>query len=386
VIVSADAIELQGLCDRVLVFSRGQIVRTLEGAEITEENITGAAITSTIGQRATMRGRIERMRQLRHFAAGDYLPSVVLGALILGLAAYTASANGFYLSKINMLSLLLLVSALALTSLGQLVVLLTGGIDLSVGPLMGLTVVVLSFFAATGQGGGELALGILLLVGVAVAVGLANGVLVRLIRLSPVVATLATYIVIQGISLVLRPQPAGYIRSGVTSAITTSIGPIPVAFIVVVAITIACELLLRFSGRGLEIRAVGSDETRAHRLGAHVNATHLMAYVVCSLFAAAGGVMLASQVAVGDPSLGVNYTLTSITAVVLGGTSIFGGRGSFVGAMLGALLIQEIVNATTFLHIGLEWNSWLPGILILAGAGVYSRARGIRATAVDVDV
>lgn len=85
--------------------------------------------------------------------------------------------------------------------------------------------------------------------------------------------------------------------------------------------------------------------------------------------------MLASQVAVGDPRIGVNYTLTSVTAVVLGGASIFGGRGSFVGAFLGAVLIQEIITATTFLQIGVAWQYYLPGILILVGAGIYSRAR-----------
>lgn len=145
------------------------------------------------------------------------------------------------------------------------------------------------------------------------------------------------------------------------------------------------ELLLRFSRPGLALRAVGSDETRAHRLGARVNATHVAAYVVCSLFAAAGGMMLASQVGVGDPRIGVNYTLTSITAVVLGGASIFGGRGSFIGALLGAILIQEIITSTTFLQIGIAWQYFLPGILILVGAGIYSRARSARVGVVSAE-
>ena len=85
--------------------------------------------------------------------------------------------------------------------------------------------------------------------------------------------------------------------------------------------------------------------------------------------------MLAAQVGVGDARVGVNYTLTSITAVVLGGASIFGGRGSFIGALLGAVLIQEIITSTTFLQIGIAWQYYLPGLLILIGAGVYSRAR-----------
>ena len=100
---------------------------------------------------------------------------------------------------------------------------------------------------------------------------------------------------------------------------------------VVTVVVRARAALARF---GLELRAVGSDETRAHRLGARVNRTIVGAYVLCSLFAAAGGIILAGSVGVGDADARRNYTLTSITAVVLGGASIFGGRGSFIGALL----------------------------------------------------
>ena len=378
VVLSSDVVELQGLCDRVLVFSRGQVVRSLEGDEITEENITGTAITAAAG-REGLAARTRRLLHARRFASGDYLPSVVLALLILGLGGYTRGHSALFLTKFNVNSMLLLGTALALMSVGQLIVLLTGGIDLSVGPLAGLAVVIFSFFAGAGQSGGMLALGVLAVIGAALAVGLANAALVRVFRLASVLATLATYIVIQGVSLLLRSQPGGFYRFGVTSALRTSWGYVPVAFFAACVLGLACELLLRFSRPGLELRAVGSDETRAHRLGAHVNAVHVGAYVLCSLFAVAGGMMVAAQVGIGDPRIGTNYTLTSITAVVLGGASIFGGRGSFVGALLGAVLIQEIITATGFLQIGIAWQYYLPGALILVGAGVYSRARRARA-------
>jgi ribose transport system ATP-binding protein len=385
VVLSSDVVELQGLCDRVLVFSRGEIVRTLAGDEITEENITGAAITSA-RTRESLAARARRALHARRVAAGDYLPSVVLALLILALGAYTTTAHSLFLSAFNFRAMLLLTSALVLISLGQLIVLLTGAIDLSVGPLTGLVVVVFSFFAGDGQSGGRLALGILAVVGVALLVGLTNAALVRVFRLASVLATLATYIALQGVSLLLRSQPGGYLRSGITAGLRTSWGWVPVAFIAACALALACELALRFARFGLQLRAVGSDETRAHRLGARVNLTHVSAYVLCSLFAAAGGMMLAAQVGVGDARVGVNYTLTSITAVVLGGASIFGGRGSFIGALLGAVLIQEIITATTFLQIGIAWQYYLPGLLILVGAGVYSRARRTSPLAVSVDL
>ncbi|HEY1509278.1 MAG TPA: ATP-binding cassette domain-containing protein [Solirubrobacteraceae bacterium] len=390
VVLSSDVIELQGLCDRVHVFSRGAIVRELAGDDITEESITGAAITSAAaGGRVGLAAGADRARRAmraRRFVAGDYLPSVVLAALILGLGIYTSASNGRFLTALNFQGMLLLASALALISFGQLIVLLTGGIDLSVGPLSGLTVVVFSFFAADGQGAGRLLLGLLAVIGVAMAVGLANGVQVRVFRIAAVLATLATYIVLQGISLALRPEPAGYLRASVTDALTHSWGWIPIAFVVVCILAVMAELVLRFTRPGLQIRAVGSDEPAAHRLGARVNRTHILAYVLCSLFTAAGGLMLASQVGVGDATVGVTYTLTSITAVVLGGASIFGGRGSFIGALLGAVLLQQIVTSTTFLHIGVAWESFLFGGLILVGAGTYSRARRARSGRLGAEV
>ena len=87
------------------------------------------------------------------------------------------------------------------------------------------------------------------------------------------------------------------------------------------------------------------------------------------------GLVLSSLVGVGQAGLGSQYTLTTITAVVLGGASIFGGRGSYLGALLGAFLIQEIISATSFLGLAIAWQDWLPGLLILAGAALFSRAR-----------
>jgi ribose transport system permease protein/ribose transport system ATP-binding protein len=386
VVLSTDAIELQGLCDRVVVFSRGEIVRTLEGAEITEENITGAALASASHGRDEVAGRVRRLGRMRRFASGDYLPSVVLAVLILALGAYTSAENSHFLTAFNFQSMLLLAAALVFISFGQLTVVLAAGIDLSVGPLTGLVVVVLSFFVGAGQGSWQLVLGLLAVVGTALLVGGCNGLLIRGFRIPPVLATLAVYIAIQGVSLLLRPQPGGFYRSGVTSAIETNVGWVPLAFVVAAVLAVVLELVLRRTRAGLELRAVGSDETRAHRLGARVTATQLLAYAACSLFAAAGGLLLAAEVAVGDPSLGVEYTLTSITAVVLGGASIFGGRGSYIGAFLGAVLIEEIQTSPQFLQgtwlvqkVGFNsFSQWLLGIMILVGAGVYSRARGVR--------
>jgi ribose transport system ATP-binding protein len=375
VVLSSDAIELQGLCDRVLVFSRGSIVRSLVAGEITEENITGAAITADTERRRGETGRATRGGWLHRFASGDYAPLAILVTLIVLLGVYTSSINGFFLTTRSMSGSLYLTSALLFVSMGQLIVLLTAGIDLSVGPLTGLTVVILSFFCGEGQGTGDLVLGLGVAFATALAVGFANGFMVRKIGLTPVIATLSTYIGLQGVALLLRSTPAGYFRADVTSVFTARLGPFPYAFIIGVIVAIAAEWALRRSRFGMELRAIGSNELAAHRLGARVDRSVILAYMLCALFTSISGLLLAGQVGIGDPAVGANYTLQSISAVVLGGASIFGGRGSFLGALAGVLLVQEITSATGFLGLGSAWQYWLPGLLILLAAALYSRTR-----------
>jgi ribose transport system ATP-binding protein len=380
VVHSSDTIELQGLCDRVLVFSRGRVVRELDGDAVTEDEITGAAVTATAAQADRARGT-RRPDRWRRFLRGDYAPSLVLLVLVLLLAAYTASVNDRFLSERNLQGMLLLASALAFVSLGQQVIVLAGGLDLSVGAVAAMVVIAISSFVVDGSGAGELAIALAASLAIGALVGVANGFLVRWVKLPPVLATLASLIVLQGIALLLRPQPGGMIDRPFTDLLKTTLGPLPVAFLVALVAMLVCEWALRRTRVGLWLRAVGSDEAKAYRTGAPVRRTWVLAFVACSMFAAAGGVMLSSQVGIGDARLGGTYALTSITAVVLGGASIFGGRGSFVGAFLGACLLQTIFSATTFLSLGTAWQYWLPGILVLVAAGLFSRARGIRAAA-----
>jgi ribose transport system ATP-binding protein len=375
VILSSDAMELQGLCDRVLVFSRGQIAKTLIGDQITEENITGAAINADMQRKGGESDHYARRAWMRRFISGDYAPLLILTTLIVLLGLYTASVSEYFLTARSISGALFLVSALAFVSMGQLIVLLIGGVDLSVGPLTGLTVVVLSFFVGDGQGAGELIFGLVVAGAAAIAVGLVNGILVRGIGLTAVVATLTTYIALQGVALLLRSTPAGYFRADVVDVLAAKAGPFPIAFLIVVVVAFGAEWMLRRTRFGMELRAIGSSEIAAHRLGARVSRSVILAYVLCSLFTAVGGLLLSAQVGIGDPAVGVNYSLQSISAVVLGGASIFGGRGSFLGALAGAVLIQEITTVTGFLGLGTAWQYWLPGLLILVAAGAYSRTR-----------
>ena len=386
IIASSDAKELEGLCDTVYVMSRGHVVSELRGDAITEKNMISAAVTSTTQVVDMRRAEEEEKKRKRNsfsakawrFARGDYAPSLLLVLVMLGLGAYILSTNDKYLNAFNISSMLLLATALGFIALGQTIALLTGGLDLSVGPLAGLLVVVISFFANDGFTVGSLLLGFLAMMAVSLAVGFVNGSLIRFVRFTAVAATLGTYIALQGFSFVLRDAPDGFINTDITAAITYKLGPIPVAFILLVFAAVFMEWLLRKRPWGWRLRGIGSDEESARRVGVPTNRTVIVGYILTSFFTFFGAIMLMAQLGIGDPSQGIGYTLSSITAVVLGGTSLLGGRGSFIGTLFGSLLLIQVLNATVFLGLDQTWQYILQGLLILIAAIVYSVARSRR--------
>ncbi len=374
VVASSDAKELEGLCDRVVVLSRGHKVAELSGEEVSEDAIVGAAIRAD-ARRAADAGR-KRSSRLGRFVRGDYAPVAVLAAVILALGAYVNARNHRYLQPYNLNSLMLLAAALGFIAMGQTICLLLGGIDLSVGPLSGVLVVIASFFMTKQDSGARIVLGVVLMVLWAVLIGMLNGSLIRFLRFTPVAATLATFIALQGIAFVFRKVSGGYIARPITNVITHKIGRFPAAFLILVALTVLMELALRRTRWGLALRAVGSQEDAARKVGIRVTRTVLAGYVAASLFVVLGAVMLLAQIGVGDPAQGEGYTLASVTAVVLGGTSLLGGRGTFVGTLLGAVLSVQVLNATTFLELSQTWVYFFQGALVVAAALIYSQVRG----------
>ncbi len=378
VVASSDAKELEGLCDRVVVMSRGAVVDAVEGPEVTEERLIHSAVKATGHQRAATPDSSGTTR-LGRFLNGDYAPVVVLALVMLALGAYVYSQNDRYLAPFNITSVMMSCAALGFIALGQTIVLITGGIDLSVGPLAGFLVVVGSFFLVEGSSTGFMLFGLLVMLAVAATTGAVNGSLIRYAKFTPVAATLAAYIGLQGLSFLLRDAPGGIIASSVTGLIKTTVGPVPLAFVLFVVVALALELVLRRTGAGFRLRAVGSDEDAARRVGVRVSRGVVLAHVVASSFVFLGAVVLLSQLGIGDPSQGIGYTLSSITAVVLGGTSLLGGRGTFVGTVLGAGLIVQVLNAMVFLDLSQTWQYFFQGALVVAAAVIYSQVRRRRA-------
>lgn len=373
IVASSDVRELVGLCDRVLVFSRGRVTAELKGDQLTEVAVTAAMLTTTT-ERAD---RTVSSTRLLGWLASDSAPLATVAVAIAVLGVLAARSSEFYLTSINFSLTLALVAVLGFAALGQTVALVAGVVDLSVGPLMGFVVVVQSFFLVYGASGGSQLVGWLLLLLVPSAVGWVNWALVDLVQLNAIVATLVTFIALQALSLLLRPQPGGVFMPALLDGLRAKIGPVPVAFVLLVATALTLQFLLRRSRPGICLRAVGSDVEAARINGVEVQRVRVAAFVGCSWLGAVAALLMMAQVGTGNPTSGEEYTLISISAAVIGGASLNGGRGSFIGAAAAAVLVTQVVAAVPFLELGPAWASLLPGLMTLAAVALYSKSRHV---------
>jgi ribose transport system ATP-binding protein len=299
-----------------------------------------------------------------------WMPLALMGLLIVGLGAYAAVSQDSFLTQYNINNLLLFTLPLALVTLGQTNALLVGGFDVSVAALMTMCVVTASFTMKEGEPWYELLAGAIAVVGVGLATGVFNATLIRVIGLPSIIATLATLSILQGASLLLRDHPEGEISAGFTSALTKSVGFMPVAFIGLVVLAVVWDFWLYRHPGGLSLRAVGLDETSARRLGTNTGQVVFLAFVVCALMATVAGFFSAALIQTGSPFIG-GYALQSIVAAVLGGASLAGGRGSFVGAVLAALFLSLILNVLPLLRQPTEYGQIVIGALTIIALVVY---------------
>jgi ribose/xylose/arabinose/galactoside ABC-type transport system permease subunit len=305
-----------------------------------------------------------------------WMPLALIALLMVGVGGYGTAHSSVFLGEYNLNNLLLTALPLAFISMGQASALLVGGFDISVGALATLCVVIASFTMTSGLAWYVLIPGALAIVGVALTTGLVNAALVRVVGLPSIIATLATLSVLQGFALRLRPVPGGEIDPGTASALISGVSFVPYAFIGAVVLAAAGDYWLYRTGSGLTARAVGLDEISARRLGAASERVHWRAYVLASTLAMIGAFFFAAQVGIGDatPSTGASYTLQSLAAAVLGGAALAGGKGSFVGAVLGSVFLSLIVNVITLFGWDSSYERISIGTLTLLALVIYQGA------------
>ena len=313
----------------------------------------------------------DRGARLRAWMTAHRELVVVYSALVI-LWICASAVSPLFLTSFNLESLMGASLALALVAIGQTFVVLTGGIDLSVGSTMSLVTLVAAMHMDGSDG--RLATGILLGLGIGAAIGLVNGLIIGVLNVQPIVATLGMLSVVEGLALWRSEAPDGKTAPGLKSAVYDTVGPIPIAVLVILAAFAIGAFVLRRTRFGLRLYALGGSEEATSLSGVGTARLKVSVYVVCGLFAGAAGLALAGRLGTGDPVAGQFFLLTSVAAVAIGGTSLFGGRGGLAGTFAGVFVLTILNNILTLQGVGTYPQNVTTGLLIIAVVVVYSTA------------
>jgi ribose transport system permease protein len=317
---------------------------------------------------------LERTRRLAGLLADR--PLVVLTGVLVVLVLVTGAIEPSYLSLNGMRNTMLLAAPLAIMAAGQTILMLTAGIDLSVA-----MIATGAAYVAGNQSPNGAAVAILLGLAVGVVAGAANGIGVGVFRVNPLIMTLAMSAILLG----LFTSWAQTILQG-----STSVAPfirqlgggsflgnlVPYNTLVWAAVAAAVIWMLRRTGLGRVVYAVGDNPVAVRLAGVRTWQVLLAVYTVAGLLAALAGILLAGRTGAVDLQLASGFLLPSVAAAVIGGTSIFGGTGSYSGTIVGALILSVLNSMLTFLNVGQAIQQVVYGLIVLALAWVYSRVTG----------
>lgn len=291
---------------------------------------------------------------------------VIVAALVVVLSIMRGA--GFW-STGNIAALLTSAVVIGLVSLGQHTVVLSGGIDLSVAATVTvtclLTAVLIDAYPVRTV---PVLIGMLVL---GALIGLVNGVLVTILKMPPFIVTLGTAYLVGGAALWISSTPAGQVTSALTDFAFARMGPIPLTFLVLVAAIVVVWFLLNRTAWGKAVFAIGGDPHSARAAGIDSTRVLLWVYIASGLLAAIAGILLAARSSIGSPTAGNGLELSAITAVVIGGTSLLGGRGTILGTIGGVFLLSLITNSITLLQFPSTITDLIRGIIIIAAVAVF---------------
>jgi ribose transport system permease protein len=316
---------------------------------------------------------VSRWVRLRSRIASQASERGVYVALFLVLVVTAALSPSFF-QPANVLNVLRQASMLFMVSVGQLFVILSGGIDLSVGSVMTTATIITADITRGSDARLGLALLVCLVIGLAVA--MLNILLILKRNVPPFIATLGTYILVDGLRLLYtRGVPQGtpppfqrFLGSG-------TIGPIPTALILAAATALSGSMALRLSRFGRQVYATGSNQEAARLSGVPTERVVATCYILCSLLAVFAGIVLGGYIGYADRYLGRNFDLASISSVVVGGASFAGGVGTVEGTIAGILLITALSNILHILNVNATWQFVLQGSVIIAAVALHALVR-----------
>jgi ribose transport system permease protein len=294
--------------------------------------------------------------------SGMQAVTIALPILLFALLGFLSPS---FLSLQNLGNINSQVTTLLIVSLGQLVVALTGGVDLSVGGTLSL---VSASIVTVPQ---PMAIPVALLAGV--AVGLVNGLGVTRLGVHPIIMTLASTTFLQGLALLIHPVPGGTVPDFLVALATMSFTGLPAAFLWCLTGILAASFTLSKTRFGLRVFAIGANAESAARNGVPVAPYKIACYVLCAGLAAIAGIFLSARVSSGDATIGAPFALDSITAIALGGVQLAGGVGSVAGVVFGTVTLGLMTNGMNLLGISPFIRTAATGLLLLTAISMQRR-------------
>jgi ribose transport system permease protein len=294
-------------------------------------------------------------------------PITISMAMLVALVALFTIGNPSFLSAYNVTTILSAVTILLAVGLGQVCVILTGGIDLSVGSIMSLVSVV--FMMSLGRLGAA-AYPVVLLIGL--ASGLLNGLVVSKLRIPSFIATLGTQGILVSVAYLLSAEPLSAPENayGVLDVVNGHLGPVQAVWIISAVMFAVYYAMQRFTPLGRRILYIGANERMSWLAGLDIDRARILAFAFSGVGAAVGGVVLSSTLYSGYPTIGGAYVLNSIAVVVVGGTAMTGGAGGVLNTLVGALIMGVIGNGLTVIGVDVYGQQVFLGILVIIAVAV----------------
>ena len=286
---------------------------------------------------------------------------LALPTLFVILLAVAAVSSDTFLTQTNLTNLLRQSVINGLISLGMLVVILSGGIDLSVGAVVALSAILVGVLMESLP----IPLAIGLALGAAALVGLVNGVVIARFKIQPFIMTLGTLSAVRGLVFIISETPVVYSDAGFLGIGSAMLGPIPVITVLTIGAYLVMSFFLARTIPGRAIVGIGGNEEAVRLAGINVGLNITLAYVICASLAGVAGVVLAARVGIAQPSVGVGWELDAIAACVIGGAILGGGGGSVRGTFAGVVILALISNLLNMFNVQSYYQQVFKGVLIV---------------------
>jgi ribose transport system permease protein len=298
------------------------------------------------------------------------MQQVLIFASLIGMFIIFSLASPNFAQFENIIGILLATAVNGILAVGVTFVIITSGIDLSIGTVMTFSSVMAGVFITFWRL--PVIVGVLAGIGAGTLCGLINGTIISKLKMPPFIATLGMMMIAKGLSLVISGlKPIYFVDTPVFSKVAMgSILQIPNAVIVFFGAAIVASLILTKTVLGRYTFAIGSNEEAARLSGINVDAWKIAIYALCGFFTGLAGVMMASRLNSAQPSLGQGYELEAIAAAVIGGTSLSGGEGTILGTVIGAFIMSVLTNGLRILSIPQEWQTVITGIIVIVAVYV----------------